>query len=111
MDFSQLPPWLLALAIFSARIVDVSLGTLRTIVVFRGYPIVAAVLGFFEILVWLVAAGQVFQNLGAWYLAIAYAGGFAAGNIVGMWFESKLAMGSELVWPPRSAERATALRS
>lgn len=97
MDLSTLPPTALAIAIFLARILDVSLGTLRTIVVFRGYPWVAAVLGFFEILLWLVAAAQVFRNLDAWYLAVAYAGGFAAGNIAGIWLESRLAIGSEMV--------------
>lgn len=97
MDFSSLPHATLALAIFLARILDVSLGTLRTIVVFRGYPFVAAIVGFFEILVWLAAAGQVFGNLDAWYLAFAYAGGFAAGNMVGIWLESRLAIGWQLV--------------
>jgi len=97
MDLSQLSPWILTLAIFLARILDVSLATLRMIVVIRGYRFVAAVLGFFEVLIWLVAAGQVIQNLDVWYLAVAYAGGFAAGNVVGIWLESKLAMGTELV--------------
>lgn len=97
MDLSQLSPWVLTLAIFLARILDVSLATLRMIVVIRGYRFVAAVLGFFEVLIWLVAVGQVIQNLDVWYLAVAYAGGFAAGNVVGIWLESKLAMGTELV--------------
>jgi uncharacterized protein YebE (UPF0316 family) len=97
MDFSTLPPTTLAIAIFLARILDVSLGTLRTIVVIRGYPMVAAIVGFFEILLWLAAAGQVFRNLDAWYLAFAYAGGFATGNMVGMWLESRLAIGWQLV--------------
>ena len=94
---TELHPVLLALAIFFARIMDVSLGTVRTIVVFRGHRLLAAVIGFFEIIIWVVAAGQVLQNLDAWYLVVAYAGGFGAGNYIGIWMESKLAMGREMV--------------
>jgi uncharacterized protein YebE (UPF0316 family) len=97
MDLLSTSPWLLSGAIFLARFLDVSLGTLRTILVFRSYPIFAAMLGFLEIMVWVVAAGQVLQDLNRWYLIVAYVGGFAAGNIVGIWLESKLAVGTELV--------------
>ncbi len=90
-------PWVLPFLIFFARIVDVSLGTVRTILVFRGHRLTAAFLGFFEIMIWLLAAGKAIQNLDRWYLAVAYAGGFATGNIVGIWLESKLALGTELV--------------
>jgi uncharacterized protein YebE (UPF0316 family) len=54
-------------------------------------------IGFFEIVIWVIAAGQVLQNLDAWYLIVAYAGGFGAGNYVGIWLESKLAIGREMV--------------
>ena len=94
---TELHPVLLAVAIFFARIMDVSLGTVRTIVVFRGHRLLAAVIGFFEIIIWVVAAGQVLKNLDAWYLVVAYAGGFGAGNYIGIWMESKLAMGREMV--------------
>lgn len=97
MDILNDYPLILAAVIFVARIIDVSLGTLRTILVFRSYRILAALIGFFEVLIWLIAAGKVIQNLDTWYLAVAYAGGFASGNIAGIWLESKLAMGSELV--------------
>ena len=90
-------PYLLAPLIFFARVADVSLGTFRTIVVFRGYKILAATIGFFEVIIWLVAAGQVLTNLDQWYLALAYAGGFAVGNYVGMWIEGRFAIGDELV--------------
>lgn len=97
LEFANDYPWLMALAIFLARVADVSLGTVRTIVVFRGYKFLAAAIGFCEILLWVMASAQVLTNLDAWYLAVAYAGGFAAGNYVGIWLESKLAMGDELV--------------
>lgn len=97
IEFLHAHVWLLAIAIFLARVGDVSLGTFRTIVVFRGYALLAAGIGFFEILLWVAAASQVLTNLHDWYLAVAYAGGFAAGNYVGIRVESALAMGDELV--------------
>ncbi len=90
-------PYLLAPLIFFARVADVSLGTFRTIVIFRGHRLLAACIGFFEIMIWLVAAGQVFTNLDQLSLALAYAGGFAVGNYVGMWIESSFAIGNELI--------------
>ena len=96
-EYLQIHPSILVLAIFLARVADVSLGTLRTIVVFKGHRLLAAALGFFEIMIWLHAAGQVIRNLDTWYLTVAYAAGFAAGNIVGSWLEAKLAIGHELV--------------
>jgi uncharacterized protein YebE (UPF0316 family) len=96
-SIAELHPVILALAIFFARILDVSLGTVRTIVVFRGHRLLAAVIGFFEIVIWVIAAGQVLKNLDAWYLIVAYAGGFGAGNYIGIWLEAKLAIGREMV--------------
>lgn len=97
MDFFNAYPWVLPLAIFLGRITDVSLGTFRTIVVFRGYRGLAACIGFVEVVIWTLASAQVLANLDRWYLVIAYAGGFGAGNYVGIWLEGKLAMGSEMV--------------
>ena len=97
MEEIQLAAWLLIPAIFIARVLDVSMGTVRTILLFRGKAVIAACIGFVEVLIWLVAAGQVLSRLDAWYLAIAYAAGFGVGNLVGVWLESKLALGLELV--------------
>lgn len=97
MEFLTTHPWLLAPAIFFARVADVSLGTFRTIIVFRGYRPLAAAIGFVEVMIWVAAAGQVFSNLDSWHLTVAYAGGFACGNYVGMWLESHIAIGRELV--------------
>ena len=65
--------------------------------VFRGHRVLAAAIGFVEIIIWVLAAGQVLQNLDAWYLIVAYAAGFGAGNYIGIWMESKLALGREMV--------------
>ena len=90
-------PYLLIPFIFLARVADVSLGTFRTIVVFRGQKFIAALIGFFEIIIWLFAAGHVLKNLDKWYLALAYAAGFSVGNYVGVWIESRFAIGDELI--------------
>ena len=97
MDFLDTAPWLLVPAIFLARVLDVSLGTFRSIVVFRGYPALAATIGFFEVLIWVTAASQVLRQVNAWPLILAYAGGFACGNYLGVWLEAKVAMGRELL--------------
>ena len=90
-------PYLLVPLIFFARVADVSLGTFRTIVIFRGHKFLASFIGFFEIIIWLVAAAQVLTNLDQWYLALAYASGFAVGNYVGISIESRFAIGNELI--------------
>lgn len=65
--------------------------------VFRGHKLLASVIGFFEISIWLVAASQVLTNLDHWYFALAYAGGFAVGNYVGITIESRFAIGNDLI--------------
>jgi uncharacterized protein YebE (UPF0316 family) len=88
---------LLPVLIFLARVFDVSFGTIRIIFISRGRKYLAPVIGFFEILIWLVAIGKVMQNLSNVFCYVAYAGGFAAGNFTGMWIEEKLAMGTLMV--------------
>jgi uncharacterized protein YebE (UPF0316 family) len=79
--------------IFLARITDVTLGTMRFIFLGRGYRKLPALLGFFEILIWLIAIREVMVNLRNVLCIIAYAGGFSMGNYVGIWLEEKLRVG------------------
>ena len=88
---------ILPLFIFLARIADVSIGTLRIMFISKGFKYLAPLVGFFEILIWLLAIGQIFQNLTNPLYYIAYAGGFAAGTFVGIVIEGKLSIGTELV--------------
>lgn len=81
------------LLIFALRVVDVSMGTMRTLLVVRGHRVAAPVLSFFEILIWLVAAGAAIRSLASPLHAVAYAGGFACGTAVGQWVEESLALG------------------
>ena len=83
--------------IFIARVADVSLGTVRVIFIARGLKYLAPIVGFFEILIWLLAMGQIMQNLSNPICYIAYAGGFATGNYVGIWIAEKLSLGVVLI--------------
>ena len=76
-----------------ARIIDVSLGTLRIIFVSKGFKVLAPILGFFEILIWLIAITHVMANLTNWVNYIAYAVGFALGNFIGISIENQLSLG------------------
>jgi len=83
--------------IFVARVADVSIGTVRVIFIARGMKYLAPVVGFFEILIWLLAIGQIMKNLSNPVCYIAYAGGFAMGNYVGILIAEKLSLGVVLL--------------
>ncbi|WP_373492987.1 DUF2179 domain-containing protein [Aquiflexum sp.] len=83
--------------IFCARVMDVSINTLRIMFVLNGKKKIAPILGFFEAMIWLLAIGQIFQNINNPMSYVAYAGGFAMGTFVGMTIEEKLALGRVLV--------------
>lgn len=85
------------LLIFAIRVVDVSMGTIRLIVMVRGRRAVAAMIGFVEVLLWIVAVGYALQHLDSIYHVIGYAGGFAAGNFLGVTLEERLALGLVVV--------------
>ena len=89
--------FLLPALIFIARVADVSLGTVRVIFIARGLKYLAPIVGFFEIIIWLLAIGQIMQNLSNPVCYIAYAGGFATGNYVGIWMAEKLSLGVVLI--------------
>lgn len=81
------------LAIFLLRIGDVSLSTVRTILIFRGHRLAVPLLGFVESLVWVLAVSAAIRNLNSPLHVLGYASGFAVGNAVGLWIEQRLALG------------------
>jgi len=90
----ELNTWLTGAFIFLARICDVSLGTVRTIITVQGRSVVAFFLAIFEILIWISVVSTVVQQVGSQpILAVFYAFGFATGNIVGIAVERKIALG------------------
>ncbi|MGD1047785.1 MAG: DUF2179 domain-containing protein [Candidatus Krumholzibacteriaceae bacterium] len=83
--------------IFLARICDCTIGTMRIIFIGRGHRFIAPFLGFFEVLIWLLAIRQIMLNLTNSFYYVAYAGGYATGTFVGMTIEARLAMGTILI--------------
>ncbi len=84
---------ILPLLILTARVFDVTLGTLRIVFISQGRRKLAPIVGFFEIFIWLLAMGQIFNNLTNFIYYFAYAGGFAIGNYVGLLVEDKISLG------------------
>lgn len=83
--------------IFFARILDVSLGTIRVIFISKGFKYIAPLIGFFEILIWLFAISQIVNHLNNPLYAVAYAAGFATGTFVGIVLEEKISLGMVLI--------------
>jgi uncharacterized protein YebE (UPF0316 family) len=86
----------LPLLVVVARICDVTLGSIRIIFLARGRRL-ASLLGFFEVLIWLLAIRQIMQNLNNPVTYIAYAIGFASGNLIGIYLEERLAVGTLII--------------
>jgi uncharacterized protein YebE (UPF0316 family) len=84
---------ILPILIFFARICDVSLGTIRVIFISKGIRYLAPIIGFFEVIIWLLAIGQIMNNLTNFVAYIAYGAGFAAGTYIGMVIEEKISLG------------------
>ena len=82
------------LFIFFARICDVSLSTVRMLMVVRGKRLYAAAIGFFEVIIYITALNLIFSNLTNPLNLLVYAAGFATGNYIGSFIEEKLAVGT-----------------
>lgn len=75
---------ILCIKVFCVRVMDVSLGTMRTIVVVKGQKLVASLIGFFEVLIWFLVVREALNtDLDSIWIAISYAGGFATGTYIG----------------------------
>lgn len=93
MDTNVFRYLVLPLLIFTARVCDVTLSTIRIIFVMNGKRNIAPILGFFEAFIWLLAVGQIISQVDNIFAYLAYAGGFATGTFVGMYVEERLAVG------------------
>jgi len=91
--FSSTNIWLIALLIFIMRVLNMTLDTLRMMVVMRGMKTLTFILGFFQTAVFVLALGSVINDLNNPLNTIAYSLGFATGNVVGMMIEKRLALG------------------
>lgn len=87
----------LPLIVFLARVTDVTLGTMRIIFLSRGRKILAPILGFIEVFIWITVVSQIVGGVYNYIAYLAYAAGFAVGNYFGMVLEEKLAIGTLVV--------------
>lgn len=90
-------PWFVPLLIFLARVCDVSVGTVRTMLMISGHRVLAAALGTVEVAIWIFAVGGTIEYLQHPLAVIAFAGGFGTGVLVGMVLEARLALGYRLL--------------
>ena len=87
--------FLLCIKIFFARILDVSLGTFRTLLVVKGKRLIASTIGFIEITVWFLIVREALNTAEtSLWVAFAYAGGFAAGTYLGGFISEKFIKGN-----------------
>jgi uncharacterized protein YebE (UPF0316 family) len=84
----------LALLVFVAELCVVTISTVRIIFISRSMKGLAALLGFFEITIWLFAIGQIMQHLSDLGCYLGFAGGFTLGNYLGVMIEKRLGIGS-----------------
>jgi uncharacterized protein YebE (UPF0316 family) len=87
----------LPVIIFFSRVCDVSLGTLRHVFISKGFRTIVPVLGFFEVLIWIIVVAQVMKNLNNVACYLAWASGFATGTYVGLYIEERLALGLQVI--------------
>lgn len=102
-----------ALLIFTMRVADQTLGTMRIVMLISGRRLFAGLLGFFESILWLLAVAQVVNSIDSPLKVIAFAGGFAAGTMLGGTVERWIGLGKSLirvVAPNESPVVASAIR-
>lgn len=85
----------LCIKIFFVRIIDVSLGTCRTIVTVKGNKLLAAIIGFVEVFVWFIIVREALNtDETSLFVALSYAGGYATGTYIGGWLSAIVIKGN-----------------
>lgn len=97
MDFDWYNYILLPALIFVSRLFDVTLGTIRHVFIAKGFKKIVPVLGFVEVLIWIIVVKQIMSGVNSWPAYIAWAGGFAMGNYIGLIIEERLALGLQII--------------
>lgn len=86
---------LLCIKVFCVRIVDVSLGTFRTLITVKGKKLYASAVGFIEVFIWFVIVREALNtDIDSIYIAISYALGFAVGTYIGAVISDKFIKGN-----------------
>ncbi|HHU24710.1 MAG: DUF5698 domain-containing protein [Bacilli bacterium] len=103
-------PWWELLLIFCSRIIEVSMGTLRIILINKGYRKQGVILAFFEVTIWVFVASRVIGGISEQPIkGIIYSLGFATGVFVGSKIENYLAFGKVLIQTITSADKGSKL--
>lgn len=86
---------MLCLKVFCVRIIDVSMGTFRTIVTVKGKKLLASMIGFIEVFIWFVIVKEALNTEStSLFIALAYAGGYATGTFLGSTLSEKIIKGN-----------------
>ncbi len=86
---------LLCIKIFFVRILDVSLGTVRMIMIIRNAKLLASIIGFIEVLIWFLVVNEALTtDIKSIWIAVSYALGFAAGTYIGGSISDKFIKGN-----------------
>ena len=86
---------LLCLKIFFARILDVSLGTTRTIITVKGKKLYAALIGFVEVFVWFIVVKDALNvDVDSIFIPLSYSLGYATGTLLGGVISEKVISGN-----------------
>lgn len=106
--------FLLCLKVFFVRIMDVSLGTIRSIVTIKGKIKTASIIGFIEVLVWFLVAKEALDtNNNSIFIAISYSLGFATGTYIGGLISNKfikIKLGVQVILSSNSDEIVNKVR-
>lgn len=89
--------FLILVLIFLCRIVDVSFSVVRIVLISKGYKMFAAICGFFEVFIWITVVSKLMSGNTSLMYLISFAGGFAAGNYIGLIIAEKLSLGVVLL--------------
>ena len=105
----------LCIKIFFARIVDVSIGTVRTVIMVRGKILVAASLAFIEVMIWfMVAREALMTDINSIFIPVSYALGYATGTSIGTYISKnflKCIRGVEIISKNNQLELIKAIKA
>lgn len=96
-NFDYISWIVLPIVIFLARTADTTLGTIRTIMISKGRRNIVRLVGFFEVLIWIVAISQLMKHFTNVFSYLAWAGGFTMGSYLGFLIENKIALGQRMI--------------
>ena len=108
---TSISPILVCLIVCAAKIVEISIQSLKTCMMVKGQRLKAAGLGFIECVIWGLVISTIIGTLGDNYLLLLfYCVGYAAGLFIGSTIEGKIALGTsnlELIASDESTEKIT----